>query len=96
MGVEIKRLGLQDVGNPTNGVWVEQDPTQYRFLGLNVLGWNRVWKAFKTRFLIPTFSSVTRASPFGRFVVVWLGGAHHGGKVQLRVIPLWPNRADSL
>jgi hypothetical protein len=40
MGIEVERLRLQDVGNPANGVWVEQDPTQHSFFGLNVLGWN--------------------------------------------------------
>ena len=41
MGIEVKRLRLQDVRNPANGVWVEQDPTQYRLqnsaLGCGVL-----------------------------------------------------------
>jgi hypothetical protein len=70
MGIEVKRLRLQDVGNPTDGVWVQQNATQHRFLCLEVLGWNGIGEAFKAWLLITAFSSVTRASPFDRFVVV--------------------------
>jgi hypothetical protein len=42
MGSEIKGIRLQHVRHPADGVWVEQDSTQYGFFGLQVLGWNRV------------------------------------------------------
>jgi hypothetical protein len=70
MGIEVKRLRLQDVGNPPNSVRVQQNATQHRFLCLEVLRWNGIGEAFKAWLLIPAISSIARASPFDRFVVV--------------------------
>jgi hypothetical protein len=78
VGSEVKGVWLQHIRYPANGVWVEQDATEDSFFGLQVLGWNRIRKGFKRRFLSPTPLVGALVGAAFEGLVLGAGRAHHG------------------
>ena len=52
VGVQIKRLRLQHIRHPADGIGIQQDAAQYRFLRFQVLGRDGIGEGFEARFLI--------------------------------------------
>ena len=65
VGIQIERLRLQNIGDTTDGVRVQQDASQNRFLRLEVLGRNGIGQGLEAGLLITTPTGEAAASPFG-------------------------------
>ena len=78
MGSEIKGVWLQYVSDPTDGVRVEKDATEYGLFRLQVLGRNRIRKGLKRCFVpsTPLVGALVGAALEG--LVLGAGRAHHG------------------
>ena len=74
VGIEIEGLRLQHIRHPADGIRVQQDATQHRFLRLQILGRNGIGQGFKAWFLVAAAAAEPSASPVGVLAAIAHGG----------------------